>query len=122
LYDSIVFGLTVNRTLPSIRKKEAGFIVKKLLEDGLLYYRYVSFPYLLFLTPRRSVIFSITFVLTFMIVGQSPSSRLVYHAENHQAPHLELKIFVHSKPSPSITSKFIDAYVPLGWSSCKPKP
>jgi len=57
MYDSIVFGLTVNRTLPSIRKKEAGFVVKKLLEDGLLYY---------------SVIFSVTFVLTLMIVGAPP--------------------------------------------------
>ncbi|KAJ6584611.1 hypothetical protein B0H19DRAFT_1249567 [Mycena capillaripes] len=60
LYDSIVFALTVNRTLPSIRKKQAGFIVKKLLEDGLLYY---------------SVIFSITFVLTFMIVGAPPGTK-----------------------------------------------
>ncbi|KAF7299271.1 hypothetical protein MIND_00875800 [Mycena indigotica] len=57
LYDSIVFALTVNRTLPSIRKKQAGFILKKLLEDGVLYY---------------SVIFAITFVLTFMIVGAPP--------------------------------------------------
>ncbi|KAJ6511926.1 hypothetical protein C8R47DRAFT_1291422 [Mycena vitilis] len=57
MYDSIVFALTVNRTLPSIRKKEAGYIIKKLLEDGLLYY---------------SVIFAITFVLTFMIVGAPP--------------------------------------------------
>ncbi|KAJ7164754.1 hypothetical protein C8R43DRAFT_1122631 [Mycena crocata] len=60
MYDSIVFALTVNRTLPAIRKKEAGFIVKKLLEDGLLYY---------------SVIFSITFVLTFMIVGAPPGTK-----------------------------------------------
>ncbi|KAJ7134271.1 hypothetical protein C8R44DRAFT_976902 [Mycena epipterygia] len=60
LYDSIVFALTVNRTLPSIRRKEAGFIVKRLLEDGLLYY---------------SVIFSITFVLTFMIVGAPPGTK-----------------------------------------------
>ncbi|KAF7296557.1 hypothetical protein HMN09_01062800 [Mycena chlorophos] len=57
LYDSIVFGLTVNRTLPLIRKREAGFILRKLLEDGLLYY---------------SVIFAVTFVLTFMIVGAPP--------------------------------------------------
>ncbi|KAJ7210673.1 hypothetical protein B0H12DRAFT_1242672 [Mycena haematopus] len=60
LYDSIVFALTVNRTLPSIRKKQAGFIVKRLLEDGLLYY---------------SVIFSITFVLTFMIVAAPPGTK-----------------------------------------------
>ncbi|KAJ7070100.1 hypothetical protein C8F01DRAFT_1364156 [Mycena amicta] len=57
MYDSIVFALTVNRTLPAIRKKEAGFIMKKLFEDGLLYY---------------SVIFAITFVLTFMIAGAPP--------------------------------------------------
>ncbi|KAJ6466328.1 hypothetical protein C8R45DRAFT_1172842 [Mycena sanguinolenta] len=60
LYDSIVFALTVNRTLPSIRKKQAGFIVKRLLEDGVLYY---------------SVIFSITFVLTFMIVAAPPGTK-----------------------------------------------
>ncbi|KAJ7246348.1 hypothetical protein C8J57DRAFT_1675012 [Mycena rebaudengoi] len=59
-YDSIVFGLTVSRTLPTIRKKEAGFIVRKLLEDGILYY---------------SVIFAITFVLTFMIVGAPPGTK-----------------------------------------------
>ncbi|KAJ7366491.1 hypothetical protein DFH08DRAFT_834476 [Mycena albidolilacea] len=60
LYDSIVFALTVNRTLPSIRKKQAGFIVKRLLEDGVLYY---------------SVIFAITFVLTFMIVAAPPGTK-----------------------------------------------
>ncbi|KAJ6620701.1 hypothetical protein B0H10DRAFT_2215695 [Mycena sp. CBHHK59/15] len=60
LYDSIVFGLTVNRTLPAIRTKEAGAILRKLFEDGLLYY---------------SVIFSITFVLTFMIVGAPPGTK-----------------------------------------------
>ncbi|KAF8208534.1 hypothetical protein K438DRAFT_2012566 [Mycena galopus ATCC 62051] len=60
LYDSIVFALTVNCTLPSIRKKQAGYIIKRLLEDGVLYY---------------SVIFSITFVLTFMIVGAPPGTK-----------------------------------------------
>ncbi|KAJ7175306.1 hypothetical protein C8R46DRAFT_1213790 [Mycena filopes] len=60
VYDSIVFALTVNRTLPAIRKKEAGSIIKKLLEDGLLYY---------------GVIFAITFVLTFMIVGAPPGTK-----------------------------------------------
>ncbi|KAJ7637505.1 hypothetical protein B0H17DRAFT_1217024 [Mycena rosella] len=60
VYDSIIFGLTVNRTLPSIRKRQAGFIVKKLLEDGLLYY---------------SVIFSMTLVLTIMLVGAPPRNK-----------------------------------------------
>lgn len=41
LYDTIVFGLTLWRTVPPIRKKEASYIIKRLLEDGLLYYRYV---------------------------------------------------------------------------------
>ncbi|KAK7048062.1 hypothetical protein R3P38DRAFT_3307023 [Favolaschia claudopus] len=60
LYDSIVFALTVNRTLPSIRKKQAGFVLKRLFEDGLLYY---------------SVIFAITCVLTFMIVAAPPGTK-----------------------------------------------
>ncbi|KAJ7779221.1 hypothetical protein B0H16DRAFT_1711566 [Mycena metata] len=56
----IVFALTVNCTFPSIRKKQTSFIMKRLLEDGFLYY---------------SVIFSITFVLTFMIVGAPPGTK-----------------------------------------------
>lgn len=39
LYDTYVFGLTLNRTLPSIRNKEAGHIIRTLFADGLLYYR-----------------------------------------------------------------------------------
>lgn len=60
LYDTIVLGLTINRTFPPIRQKQAGIIVKKLLEDGLLYF---------------SVIFAITFVLTFMIIGAPPGTK-----------------------------------------------
>ncbi|KAG7088656.1 hypothetical protein E1B28_012628 [Marasmius oreades] len=56
LYDTIVFGLTINRALPSIRRKQAGAVLKKIVEDGLLYY---------------SVIFCITLVLTIMIIGAS---------------------------------------------------
>ncbi|KAL0569577.1 hypothetical protein V5O48_012386 [Marasmius crinis-equi] len=54
LYDTIVFGLTINRTLPAIRRKQAGVVLKRILEDGLLYY---------------SVIFIITLVLTIMIIA-----------------------------------------------------
>ncbi|KAF9474587.1 hypothetical protein BDN70DRAFT_936524 [Pholiota conissans] len=60
LYDTIIFGLTLYRTVPPIRKEEASYIVKRLLEDGLLYY---------------SVIFSITFILTFMIVAAPPGTK-----------------------------------------------
>ncbi|KDQ25298.1 hypothetical protein PLEOSDRAFT_169364 [Pleurotus ostreatus PC15] len=38
LYDSIVLLLTLYRTWPSIRRREAGFIMNRLFEDGLLYY------------------------------------------------------------------------------------
>ncbi|KAG2343410.1 hypothetical protein BDR05DRAFT_962930 [Suillus weaverae] len=53
LYDTYVFGLTLNRTLPSIRNKEAGHVIRTLFEDGLLYY---------------SVICTINLVLTIMII------------------------------------------------------
>ncbi|KAG1751056.1 hypothetical protein EDB19DRAFT_1824804 [Suillus lakei] len=39
LYDTYVFGLTLNRTLPSIRKQETGHVFRTLFADGLLYYR-----------------------------------------------------------------------------------
>ncbi|KAJ8474587.1 hypothetical protein ONZ45_g15902 [Pleurotus djamor] len=57
MYDTIVFSLTFYRTWPSIRRKEAGFILQRLFEDGLLYY---------------SVIFSVTLVLTIMIIAAPP--------------------------------------------------
>lgn len=53
LYDTYVFGLTLHRTLPSIRNKEAGHVIRTLFADGLLYY---------------SVICTINLVLTFMII------------------------------------------------------
>ncbi|KAG1797889.1 uncharacterized protein HD556DRAFT_248414 [Suillus plorans] len=53
LYDTYVFGLTLNRTLPSIRNKEAGHIIRTLFADGLLYY---------------SVICTINLILTVMII------------------------------------------------------
>ncbi|KAF9265408.1 hypothetical protein L218DRAFT_861018, partial [Marasmius fiardii PR-910] len=56
LYDTIVFGLTIHRAFPSIRRKQASVILKRIMEDGLLYY---------------SVIFCITLVLTIMIIAAS---------------------------------------------------
>ncbi|KAG1781205.1 hypothetical protein EV702DRAFT_1266153 [Suillus placidus] len=53
LYDTYVFGLTLNRTLPSIRNKEAGHVIRTLFEDGLLFY---------------SVICTVNLVLTIMII------------------------------------------------------
>ncbi|KAF8959124.1 hypothetical protein BDZ97DRAFT_1761624 [Flammula alnicola] len=60
LYDTIIFGLTLYRTVPPIRREEASYIIKRLLEDGLLYY---------------SVIFSVTLVLTIMIVAAPPGTK-----------------------------------------------
>jgi hypothetical protein len=40
LYDTLIFGLTLYRTVPPIRREEASYIIKRLLEDGILYYRY----------------------------------------------------------------------------------
>uniref|UniRef100_A0A8H8CEY6 Uncharacterized protein n=1 Tax=Psilocybe cubensis TaxID=181762 RepID=A0A8H8CEY6_PSICU len=60
LYDTIIFGLTLYRTVPPIRREEASYIIKRLLEDGLLYY---------------SVIFTVTCVLTFMIVAAPPGTK-----------------------------------------------
>lgn len=42
MYDTYVFGLTLHRTFPSIRNKEAGNVVRTLFADGLLYYRYAT--------------------------------------------------------------------------------
>ncbi|KAG1844521.1 hypothetical protein DFJ58DRAFT_802669 [Suillus subalutaceus] len=53
LYDTYVFGLTLHRTYPSIRNKEAGHVIRTLLADGLLYY---------------SVICAVNLVLTIMII------------------------------------------------------
>ncbi|KIK48053.1 hypothetical protein CY34DRAFT_798676 [Suillus luteus UH-Slu-Lm8-n1] len=53
LYDTYIFGLTLNRTLPSIRNKEAGHVLRTLFADGLMYY---------------SVICTINLILTVMIV------------------------------------------------------
>ncbi|KAG2340182.1 hypothetical protein BDR05DRAFT_890453, partial [Suillus weaverae] len=53
LYDTYVFGLTLNRTFPSIRNKEAGHVLRTLFADGLLYY---------------SVICTINLILTIMII------------------------------------------------------
>jgi hypothetical protein len=53
IYDTYVFGLTLNRTLPAIRNKEPSHIIRTLFADGLLYY---------------SVICTVNLVLTIMII------------------------------------------------------
>ena len=89
LYDTIIFGLTLYRTVPPIRREEASYIIKRLLEDGILYYRYYiscfqfiyqirsDHPSFFFKkkTTITSVIFSVTFVLTFMIVAAPPGTK-----------------------------------------------
>ncbi|KAF9468655.1 hypothetical protein BDZ94DRAFT_1245925 [Collybia nuda] len=57
LYDTVIVGLTLYRTLPSIRNQNASFVMRRLLEDGLIYY---------------SAIFAVTLVLTIMIIAAPP--------------------------------------------------
>ncbi|KDR82417.1 hypothetical protein GALMADRAFT_821800 [Galerina marginata CBS 339.88] len=57
LYDTVVVLLTLNRTIPSLRKKNSSYVMKRLLEDGLIYY---------------AAIFSVTGVLTIMIIAAPP--------------------------------------------------
>jgi len=57
LYDSTIFGLTLNRTLPAIRNKSQSYVIKRLFKDGLLYY---------------SIIFAVNAVLTLMIISAPP--------------------------------------------------
>ncbi|KAG2032175.1 hypothetical protein BDR03DRAFT_874545, partial [Suillus americanus] len=52
-YDTVVFTLTLNRTLPSIKNKEAGHIVYTLFTNGVLFY---------------SVMCAINLIFTIMIV------------------------------------------------------
>ncbi|KAI8986078.1 hypothetical protein BD414DRAFT_515138 [Trametes punicea] len=54
LYDTIVFVLTIKRTYKGLRNPTVGRIMRILLKEGLLYY---------------SVIFTITLILTLMIVS-----------------------------------------------------
>jgi len=58
LYDTIVFGLTLYRTIPPrMRREETGYIMKRMLADGILYY---------------SVIFSVTLILAIMMMTTPP--------------------------------------------------
>lgn len=69
LYDTYVFGLTLHRTLPSIRNKEAGHVIRTLFADGLLYYRCASQALRVAEAQQAcSVICTINLVLTFMII------------------------------------------------------
>ncbi|KAJ7605522.1 hypothetical protein DFH06DRAFT_1020188, partial [Mycena polygramma] len=54
LYDSVVLVLTLVKALPLVRKSNGTYVMKRLLEDGLIYY---------------AAIFSVTLVLTIMIVS-----------------------------------------------------
>ncbi|KDR82415.1 hypothetical protein GALMADRAFT_237714 [Galerina marginata CBS 339.88] len=57
LYDTVVLLLTLNRTIPSLRRKNSSYVMKRLLEDGLIYY---------------AAIFAVTGVLTIMIIAAPP--------------------------------------------------
>ncbi|KAJ6602256.1 hypothetical protein B0H10DRAFT_665004 [Mycena sp. CBHHK59/15] len=72
LYDSVVLILILMKTLPSIRNRNTSFMMKRLLEDGLIYY---------------TAIFSVTLVLTIMIISAPPGLKNI-------AAQLELLITV----------------------------
>jgi hypothetical protein len=57
LYDTLVLGLTVYKTLPSLKNRNTSYVMKRLLEDGLIYY---------------TAIFAVTAVLTIMIIAAPP--------------------------------------------------
>ena len=42
LYDTVVLVLIAHKTLPALRLKNRYSIMKRLLEDGLIYYAYVT--------------------------------------------------------------------------------
>ncbi|KAG2357702.1 hypothetical protein BDR07DRAFT_1419473 [Suillus spraguei] len=84
LYDTYVFGLTLNRTLPAIRNKEAGRVIRTLLADGLLYY---------------SVICSVNLVLTIMII-KAPEGVQNIAAQLELLITLNIKKQAYYKPSP----------------------
>ncbi|KAJ6521356.1 hypothetical protein DFH09DRAFT_1178801 [Mycena vulgaris] len=72
LYDSVVLALTLKKTLPLAGKRNGTWIMKRLLEDGLIYY---------------TAIFSVTLVLTIMIICAPPGLKNI-------AAQLELLITV----------------------------
>lgn len=79
VYDTIIFALTLYRTIPPIRRKEPNLIMRRMLEDGILYYRYhgdinQSFTDTSNLT---SVMFSVTLVLAVMIMAAPPGIKTI---------------------------------------------
>ena len=73
LYDTVVLGLTVARTIPSLKNRNTAYVMKRLLEDGLIYYRWVaawSVEYRHW--SLNSAIFAVTAVLTIMIIAAPP--------------------------------------------------
>ncbi|KAJ7698464.1 hypothetical protein B0H16DRAFT_1645079 [Mycena metata] len=72
LYDSVILVLTLMKTVPLVGKRKGTFMVKRLLEDGILYY---------------TAIFSVTLVLTIMIISAPPGLKNI-------AAQLELLVTV----------------------------
>ncbi|KAJ3996639.1 hypothetical protein F5050DRAFT_72166 [Lentinula boryana] len=54
IYDTIIFALTMHRTIPELRSRDASFVIRRIFDDGLIYY---------------SVIFSVNAILTVMILA-----------------------------------------------------
>ncbi|KAJ3982209.1 hypothetical protein F5890DRAFT_402321 [Lentinula detonsa] len=54
IYDTVIFALTMHRTIPELRSRDVSFVIKRIFDDGLIYY---------------SVIFSVNAILTVMILA-----------------------------------------------------
>jgi len=77
LYDTVVLSLVLHRALPSIRERNAAYMMKRLLEDGLIYY---------------AVIFAIALVLTIMIIAAPPGLKNITAQQ-----HLLLSVVMMSR-------------------------
>ena len=78
LYDTVVIGLIAHKTLPAIRVMNRYSIMKRLLEDGLIYYTYATsivnmlMPDIRIHISRFRAIFAVNAVLTIMIIAAPP--------------------------------------------------
>ena len=75
LYDTVVIVLIAHRTLPVLRLKNRYSIMKRLLEDGLIYYTYatsiVDSNIRIHMSGLRAI-FTVNAVLTIMIIAAPP--------------------------------------------------
>lgn len=100
LYDTVVLLLTLHRTLQSVWRRDAGQIIRVLLKEGILYF---------------AVIFSVTLVLTVMIVAADPTVKNI-------TAQLELLLTVTMMSRITIHLKRFARMNALGYSISVPTP